>query len=570
MRRCLREKTRADERAHLSGRAGAPDAAVQLISEPVQDGGRRDAPRYRTILVDISELKELRGPAPAALRGGGAARLVARLRGHARGRGAPRGAGSRGPLHRRRGGGRRDGRARGGPLRRPGKAERPWPRASEQLTPAARLADAAGPGDRVGRAHAARGGRRIGAASGPLPTTAHADVLRAAGIRSLMVVPLVARGRRLGALTLAAAESDRRYGPSDLRLAPGSGEPRRAGAGQRAPLRRRASGRTASSASGRGEVLRHRLHLGGRDHLDRRGPAHHAVQRRRREDLRLLEGGGDRGAARHPDPRAFPGHPPPARGAVRGRGRRSRVAMGERGTADLRPAQERRGVSRRRGHLEARGRRQDDPHGGPSRRHRAEAKSRRSRGSSPRSGSALATTLDYEETLSKIAELAVRDLADFCIVDIVEDDGEVRRRKVVSRDPSKAGVCDALLRIPLEPGRPRLTRSASSRRSSRSLMRTRDARDGRVVRAERGAPAAASRASIPGRSSSVPLLAHGKLLGAFALVSSTPSRMYGPADVRSGGGARPPGGALDRERAALPRGGARHPGAGRRARHRRP
>ena len=47
----------------------------------------------------------------------------------------------------------------------------------------------------------------------------HADTLRAADIRSLIVVPLVARGRALGALTLASAESDRRYASSDLRLA---------------------------------------------------------------------------------------------------------------------------------------------------------------------------------------------------------------------------------------------------------------------------------------------------------------------------------------------------------------
>src|SRR5262249_48479688 len=49
--------------------------------------------------------------------------------------------------------------------------------------------------------------------------TSHAEVLRAAGIRSLMVVPLSARGRTFGCITLAAAESARRYSPVDLRLA---------------------------------------------------------------------------------------------------------------------------------------------------------------------------------------------------------------------------------------------------------------------------------------------------------------------------------------------------------------
>jgi PAS domain S-box-containing protein len=46
-----------------------------------------------------------------------------------------------------------------------------------------------------------------------------ADSMRAAGIRSLMVVPLFARGRTFGALTLAAAESDRHFTSLDLYLA---------------------------------------------------------------------------------------------------------------------------------------------------------------------------------------------------------------------------------------------------------------------------------------------------------------------------------------------------------------
>ena len=47
----------------------------------------------------------------------------------------------------------------------------------------------------------------------------HAGTLRAAGIRSLMVVPLSARGRTFGAMTLAFAESDRRYSSLDLQVA---------------------------------------------------------------------------------------------------------------------------------------------------------------------------------------------------------------------------------------------------------------------------------------------------------------------------------------------------------------
>ncbi len=47
----------------------------------------------------------------------------------------------------------------------------------------------------------------------------HREILRKMGLKSYMVVPLIARGRTLGAITFVAAESKRRYGPEDLGLA---------------------------------------------------------------------------------------------------------------------------------------------------------------------------------------------------------------------------------------------------------------------------------------------------------------------------------------------------------------
>lgn len=47
----------------------------------------------------------------------------------------------------------------------------------------------------------------------------HAGILRAAGIRSIMVVPLTTRGRTFGALTFATAESGRCYSSAHFRLA---------------------------------------------------------------------------------------------------------------------------------------------------------------------------------------------------------------------------------------------------------------------------------------------------------------------------------------------------------------
>jgi PAS domain S-box-containing protein len=47
----------------------------------------------------------------------------------------------------------------------------------------------------------------------------HARLIQATGVRSLMAVPLIARGHTLGVITFAATESGRTYGPDDLALA---------------------------------------------------------------------------------------------------------------------------------------------------------------------------------------------------------------------------------------------------------------------------------------------------------------------------------------------------------------
>ncbi len=47
----------------------------------------------------------------------------------------------------------------------------------------------------------------------------HRELLRKLALRSYMIVPLVARGRTLGAISLVYAESGRRYGEADLALA---------------------------------------------------------------------------------------------------------------------------------------------------------------------------------------------------------------------------------------------------------------------------------------------------------------------------------------------------------------
>lgn len=54
-----------------------------------------------------------------------------------------------------------------------------------------------------------------------------------------------------------------------------------------------------------------------------------------------------------------------------------------------------------------------------------------------RAGRRLASTLDYETTLQALAELAVPRVACFCVVEILEPDGRVRRLGVAHVDPTQ-------------------------------------------------------------------------------------------------------------------------------------
>src|SRR5690606_6729383 len=49
----------------------------------------------------------------------------------------------------------------------------------------------------------------------------------------------------------------------------------------------------------------------------------------------------------------------------------------------------------------------------------------------------LSSSLDYETTLRRLAHLAVPTLADWCIVDVLEESGEIRRLEVAHVDPAR-------------------------------------------------------------------------------------------------------------------------------------
>jgi len=145
-------------------------------------------------------------------------------------------------------------------------------------------------------------------------------------------------------------------------------------------------------------------------------------------------------------------------------------------------------------------------------------------------GPALASTLDYDTTLARVADLAVRDMADFAILEAVDGGGTIRRLKVASRDTSKAWLCESLMRIAVDRRRPYLMQSVFETMRP-VLMQT--PTEGTIAGFAQSEEHLRLLRAVEIRSMlAVPLVAHGKLLGAMALISSTPSRMFGSNDQR--------------------------------------
>lgn len=159
----------------------------------------------------------------------------------------------------------------------------------------------------------------------------------------------------------------------------------------------------------------------------------------------------------------------------------------------------------------------------------AEAAERRS-GFLAEASSVLASSLDYEATLASVARMAVPNLADWCTVDVVEDEGSIRRLAVTHPDPSKVEWAHELQRrYPDDPeaprGVPNVLRTGRSEIYSEipdSLLVAvaKDAEHLRILR-----DIGFSSAMI------VPLSAHGRTLGAMSFISAESGRHYGPADL---------------------------------------
>jgi PAS domain S-box-containing protein len=141
----------------------------------------------------------------------------------------------------------------------------------------------------------------------------------------------------------------------------------------------------------------------------------------------------------------------------------------------------------------------------------------------------LATSLDFEQTLATLGRLMVRDFADWCIVDIVENEDRPPRLKAVCAQGDPAGLIPRLEQVRIDRRLPHL---------AGPVLRT-----GRPYLLDEVTPALLAsytqsdehlrvwRAVGPKSIMALPLSVRGQLIGVLILLS-TGSRRYGPEDLR--------------------------------------
>jgi signal transduction histidine kinase len=141
----------------------------------------------------------------------------------------------------------------------------------------------------------------------------------------------------------------------------------------------------------------------------------------------------------------------------------------------------------------------------------------------------LISSLDYDTTLANLARLVTPVLADWCLVDVVEPDGSMRRVAVAHADPAKRELVQQIAAYP--PQHKEHNPIVQALRSRKPVV-VREVTDDMLRAAsthEIGLEIV--RALAPRAFLVLPLLARDHVLGAVSLVVSESGWWYGPADV---------------------------------------
>ena len=141
----------------------------------------------------------------------------------------------------------------------------------------------------------------------------------------------------------------------------------------------------------------------------------------------------------------------------------------------------------------------------------------------------LASTLDYETTLDAVARLAVETMADWCAIDLVQSDGQIRQAIVAHREEEKVRWAKELRkRYPPDYTEP--TGVGQVIRSGKAQVYA-DISDDMLIQGALDDTHLSILRELGIRSALiVPMIARGHTLGALTLISSVEGRRYDPDD----------------------------------------
>lgn len=146
-------------------------------------------------------------------------------------------------------------------------------------------------------------------------------------------------------------------------------------------------------------------------------------------------------------------------------------------------------------------------------------------------GRILGSSLDYERALKRVAKLAVPRLADWCVIDLLDDSGELERLTIAHVDPAKVALAEKLFeRLPADPEAPYGVASVIRTGRSDLLAQIPDRLLADLAKGDDEVLAMLHGLGLTSMMS-VPLIARGRVLGGITFLSDTPERRLTEIDL---------------------------------------
>jgi PAS domain S-box-containing protein len=144
-------------------------------------------------------------------------------------------------------------------------------------------------------------------------------------------------------------------------------------------------------------------------------------------------------------------------------------------------------------------------------------------------GPLLSKSIVFEDTLAALADMVIKYLADYCVIDLVEESGEIRRARVTSSLATKREVAEAFARLPL--GGQRTPILLQVLQGGNTLLFETVVSKDLVEWAQNDEHLRLLRETEVSSLLWVPLLGRDRILGGVCLASATPGRKYGADDL---------------------------------------